>query len=172
MGWGSGPLRRLFGGIVEVFLSTFRNRIDAKGRISVPAPFRALLGRQGPEGGVYLGPDWVADATYEARALVAGGNEYLKGVHGRIAAMPEFSAERADLEDTLLASLSLAQFDGEGRIVLPQVLLEHAGLAAPGEAVFVGRGRNFQLWEPKAWAERDAIAKARLKAQLKSGAVS
>ncbi len=167
---GSRAVWAAFGGSVEVFLSTFRNRIDAKGRISVPAPFRALLTRQGPEGALYLGPDWVADATYEARALVAGGNEYLKGVHGRIASMPEFSTERADLEDTLLASMAMAQFDGEGRIVLPQALLEHAGLTAPGEAVFVGRGRNFQIWEPKAWAARDAAAKARLKTQLKSGA--
>lgn len=153
---------------MDSFLSTFRNRIDAKGRISVPAPFRAVLTKQGPEGGVLLGPDWVADATYEARVLVAGGNTYLEGVNNRINAMPEFSPERADLEDTLLASLAQAQFDGEGRIVLSQALLEHAGLSAPGEAVFVGRGRNFQIWEPKAWAAREAAAKSRLRAQLQS----
>ncbi len=153
---------------MDSFLSTFRNRIDAKGRISVPAPFRAVLTKQGPEGGVLLGPDWVADATYEARVLVAGGNTYLDGVNSRINALPEFSPERADLEDTLLASLAQAQFDGEGRIVLSQALLEHAGLSAPGEAVFVGRGRNFQIWEPKAWAEREAAAKSRLRAQLQT----
>lgn len=157
---------------MDVFVSTFRNKIDAKGRVSVPAPFRAVLAKQGPEESVFLGPDFIADAAYEGRALVAGGNIHLGAIHDRINSYAEFSAERADLEDTLLASLNQMTMDKEGRVQLPQSLLEHAGLAAPGEAVFVGRGRNFQIWEPQAWAARDAAAKARFKAQIKSGAAS
>lgn len=154
---------------MEVFLSTYRNRIDAKGRISVPAPFRAVLAKQGPEGGLYLGPDWVSDAINESRVLVAGGTNYLNGVNSQIAALPEFSAERADLEDTLLASLTPVSLDTEGRIVLPQPLIEHAGLAAAGEAVFVGRGSKFLIWEPKAWDVRQAAARTATRARLRRG---
>jgi len=154
---------------VEAFFSTFRNRIDAKGRVSVPAPFRALLTKQGPENAVYLGPDFVADANFEARALVAGGNAHLNALNARIDQLPEFSTERADLEDTLLASLNLAGLDPEGRVTLPAGLLDHAGLKAPGEAVFVGRGRSFQIWEPKAWEARAAAAATRVKAQIRAG---
>ncbi len=153
---------------MDSFIFTYRNRIDAKGRISVPAPFRAVLAKQGSDGSLFLGPDLAAAATYGARALVAGGSTYLEGISARINELPEFSVQRADLEDTLMGSLMQAQWDSEGRIVLSQALLEHCGLSAPGEAVFLGRGRNFQIWEPNAWAERDAVAKSRLGTQLQS----
>lgn len=155
---------------MDFFISTFRNRIDAKGRVSVPAPYRALLSRQGPEGGVFVAPDLVAGATYEARALVGGGATYLAGIHAQIAQLPEFSDEREAMEQTLLAQLVLANFDPEGRITLPAVLLEHSGLATPGEAVFVGRGTKFQIWEPQAWAAREAAAKSVINAKFRAGA--
>lgn len=145
---------------MDFFISTFRNRIDAKGRVSVPASFRALLTRQGPEGGVYLAPDVAAAATHESRVLIGGGTAYLASLHEQIAQVPEFSAARENLELSLLSELVMANLDPEGRIVLSADLLKQAGLEAPGEAVFVGRGNKFQIWEPKAWAARLADARA------------
>lgn len=146
---------------MEFFLSTFRNRIDAKGRVSVPAPYRALLSRKDAAGGLILGPD------ISAPALVAGGRDYLDGVNRRIDELPDLHPEREMLIDGLLPFLSELSLDQEGRIQLGPQFLEHAGLAAPGEAVFVGRRHSFQIWEPKAWEARAAEARAKAAAWLR-----
>lgn len=146
---------------MEFFLSTFRNRIDAKGRVSVPAPYRALLSRKDAAGGLILGPD------ISAPALVAGGRDYLDGVNRRIDELPDLHPEREMLIDGLLPFLSELSLDQEGRIQLGPQFLEHAGLAAPGEAVFVGRRHSFQIWEPKAWEGRAAEARAKAAAWLR-----
>ncbi len=155
MGWKRGAAG------VEFFLSTFRNRIDAKGRVSVPAPYRALLARKDAESGLILGPD------ISAPALVAGGRDYLDGVNRRIDELPDLHPEREMLIDGLLPFLSELSLDQEGRIQLGAHFLEHAGLAAPGEAVFVGRRHSFQVWEPKAWEARAAEARAKAAAYLR-----
>lgn len=146
---------------MEFFLSTFRNRIDAKGRVSVPAPYRALLARKDAESGLILGPD------ISAPALVAGGRDYLDGVNRRIDELPDLHPEREMLIDGLLPFLSELSLDQEGRIQLGAHFLEHAGLSAPGEAVFVGRRHSFQVWEPKAWEARAAEARAKAAAYLR-----
>jgi MraZ protein len=151
---------------VEFFLSTFRNRIDAKGRVSVPAPYRALLARKSTEGGLILGPDIAMPA------LVAGGRDYLDGINRRIVELPDLHPEREMLIDGLLPFLSELNLDQEGRVQLGAGFLEHAGLAAPGEAVFVGRGHSFQIWEAKAWDARAAEARGKAAAWLRGGSGS
>lgn len=146
---------------MEFFLSTFRNRIDAKGRVSVPAPYRALLARKNAEGGLILGPD------ITAAALVAGGRDYLDGLNRRIDELPDLHPERELLIDGLLPFLSELNLDQEGRIQLGGQFLDHAGLVSPGEAVFVGRRHSFQIWEPKAWEARAAEARAKAAAYLR-----
>ncbi|WP_298726941.1 MraZ family transcriptional regulator [uncultured Ferrovibrio sp.] len=149
------------GGWVEFFLSTFRNRIDAKGRVSVPAPYRALLTKKNAEGGLIMGPD------ISAPALVAGGRDYLDGINRRIDELPDLHPEREMLIDGLLPFLNELSLDQEGRVQLGAQFLEHAGLSAPGEAVFVGRRNSFQIWEPKAWEARAAEARAKAAAYLR-----
>lgn len=129
----------------------------------MPAPYRALLTRKHPEGGLILGPDIAAPA------LVAGGRDYLDGVNRRIDELPDLDPEREMLIDGLLPFLSELNLDQEGRVQLGAQFLEHAGLAAPGEAVFVGRRDSFQIWEPKAWDARAAEARAKAAAWLRGG---
>lgn len=151
---------------MEFFLSTYRNKIDAKGRVSVPAPYRALLARKSAEGGLILGPDIAAPA------LVAGGRDYLDGLNRRIDELPDLHPEREMLIDGLLPFLSELNLDQEGRVQLGAHFLEHAGLASPGEAVFVGRRNSFQIWEPKAWDARAAEARVKAAAWLRGGSGS
>lgn len=132
----------------------------------MPAPYRALLSRKQPEGGLILGPD------ISAPALVAGGRDYLDGVNRRIDELPDLHPEREMLIDGLLPFLSELSLDQEGRIQLGPQFLDHAGLAAPGEAVFVGRRHSFQIWEPKAWDARAAEARAKAAAYLRGGSKS
>jgi MraZ protein len=123
---------------LALFSSTFFNKVDRKGRVSVPAGFRAALTAQSFAG-------IVAFRSLKFPALDAGGYDRLEEIAKSLDELPEFSDER-DALGSVLSDAHELPFDGEGRIVLPQSLIEHAGVT--DQAVFVGVGRSFQIWEP------------------------
>jgi MraZ protein len=124
---------------MDRFVSSFTNRLDAKGRVSIPAPFRAVLARDGYEG-LYVHP------SLEAQALDAGGNGLLSEIDALIAALPPFSDERDHFSTALYGISEVLKVDPEGRVMLTETLKAHAGI---GDAVtFVGLGHKFQVWEP------------------------
>ncbi|HXY99234.1 MAG TPA: division/cell wall cluster transcriptional repressor MraZ [Stellaceae bacterium] len=129
-----------FGGsALALFLSTFVNKVDRKGRVSVPAPFRLALTGQNFNG-------IIAYPSFKLPALEASGIDRMEEVSDRIDQLAEFSEDR-DALSSILADAEPLAFDGEGRIVLPEPLCRHAGIAET--AAFVGRGRTFQIWEPQ-----------------------
>ncbi|HUK60860.1 MAG TPA: division/cell wall cluster transcriptional repressor MraZ [Stellaceae bacterium] len=125
---------------VPLFLSTFINKLDRKGRVSVPAPFRSALADQSYPG-VVLFP------AINSRALEGSGMDRMEELYARIAALPEFSDER-DAISTIFADAQQLPFDSEGRITLPPEFCEHAGIVLEMGAAFVGNGKTFQIWEP------------------------
>ena len=144
---------------MDRFVSTFTNKIDGKGRVSIPATFRAVLGRDaysGSEGGgVYCYP------SLDAPALDAGGERLAQKIDGLLSGLPDYSDERDQLSVALYSDVQVLNIDGDGRIVLPPALRQQAGITT--EATFVGMGDKFQIWEPKAF---DAYrARARDKVQ-------
>jgi MraZ protein len=142
---------------MDRFVSTFTNKIDAKGRVSIPAPFRAVLERdgysQGSSGGIYCYP------SLDAPALDAGGERLAKKIDGLLAGLPDYSDERDELSVALYGDVQVLAIDGDGRIVLPEGLRSHAGLR--DQVTFVGLGDKFQMWAPKAFDERRAKARAK-----------
>ncbi len=145
---------------MDQFVSNFTNRIDAKGRVSVPAPFRAVLAAQGFDG-VYCYP------SLDTAAVEAGGRPLIDAIQGLIDALVPYSDERNQLAHVLLGDGVTLSIDADGRVTLPDGLRAHAGLA--GEVTFVGVGDKFFMWSPERYAEyrADARAKARdLKALL------
>jgi len=143
---------------VAIFLSTYLNKVDRKGRVSVPAAFRAALAEASPAG-------IVAYRAVKLPALEAVGIDRIEEMSRRLDSLPELSEEREALA-TLLADMRQLAFDGEGRIVLPTTLIEYAGIK--DLAAFVGRGAAFDIWEPaaldvyKAEARRRALEKGRI----------
>jgi MraZ protein len=132
---------------VAVFLSTFANRIDKKGRVSVPATFRAAL-EQERSGGVILYP------SFKHPCLEGCGDERIEQIAESIDALDAFSEEAENLQTILADSVRLT-IDGDGRIMLPKDLAEFAGMDET--AMFVGLGKSFQVWEPAAFeAHRNA----------------
>lgn len=124
---------------MALFLSTFVNKLDRKGRVSVPASFRlALTGQNFNE--------IIAFPSFKLPALEASGIDRMEEVSDRIDQLAEFSEDR-DALSSILADAEPLAFDGEGRIVLPEALCKHAGITE--NAAFVGRGRTFQIWEPQ-----------------------
>jgi len=125
---------------MNLFLSTYVNKIDRKGRVSVPAPFRAVLQAQGHPQQVVLFP------SRELTAIEGCSLAWIEKLSESLDD-PEIDAEeREAIEFQVFASLQQLQIDPEGRMVLPQELAAYAGLGE--EASFVGKRHTFQIWNP------------------------
>ena len=135
---------------VDLFLSTFENRIDKKGRLSVPAPFRAVLERR-------RDPLYLFKSLTEP-CLEGCGPERIGQIVDAIASMDSLSAEVATLQ-TMLSSAQEMKLDGEGRMMLSGDFIDFAEL--DDMALFAGIGRSFQIWLPARYRERETAARSR-----------
>ncbi len=144
---------------MDRFVSTFTNKIDSKGRVSVPAPFRAVLERDGYAGGVYCYP------SLDAPALDAGGERLAKKIDGLLSGLPDYSDERDELSVALYGDVQVLSIDGDGRIVIPEALRQHAGLDTA--VTFVGLGDKFQMWEPGNFEQRRKDARIKVQSTRK-----
>jgi MraZ protein len=141
---------------MDRFVSTFTNKIDAKGRVSVPAPFRAVLERDGYAGaGIYCYP------SLDAPALDAGGQRLADNIDRLLDGLPDYSDERDELSVALYGDVHTLAIDQDGRIVLPETLRAHAGLST--HVAFVGLGQKFQMWEPARFEARRAAAREKVR---------
>lgn len=134
---------------MPLFLSTTTNRVDKKGRISVPAAFRAVL----PSGGFQ---GIVAYQSFRQRCITGADLGFMEQLSDTIHSdFGLYSDENEALANTILASARQLPFDGEGRVIIPGDLLDHAEIT--GQATFVGLGKTFQIWQPEAYViYRDA----------------
>jgi MraZ protein len=124
---------------MDEFVSTFTNRLDAKGRVSIPAPFRAVLAVDGFDG-LYCCP------TLDRNAVDAGGNRLRERIKASLANFEPFSEDHELLSTTLIGESEILKIDQDGRVILSDAIRAHAGI---GERVtFVGQGYKFQIWEP------------------------
>ena len=137
---------------MALFLSTVTNKVDRKGRVSVPAPFRNALSGQAFHG-------IVAIPSFKYPALQCGGMDWLERMAGGIDAYDVFSDEHDALTAALFANAQQLAFDGDGRVLLPESLTAHAKL--DDQAAFVGRGPTFEIWEPEAFRVYQAEATQR-----------
>ncbi len=142
------------------FLGTHQNRLDAKGRVSVPASFRAALrSRNGANGGEANGTHLVLRPSHQHQCIEAWPTDEFEALAQPLNRLDLFSQAHDDLASSLYADAYPVEADKEGRIVLPDQLVSYAGL---GETVvFMGLGRIFQIWEPEAAAKRRAEARER-----------
>jgi MraZ protein len=137
---------------VALFIDTFVNRIDRKGRVSVPATFRAALAGQTVQG-------IIAFPSFKYSAIQCAGIDWMTGLTESVGKVDLFSDEHDDLTATLFADAKQLAFDGEGRIMLHPDLAKHANIDEA--AAFVGRGQTFEIWQPKALETYKAEARLR-----------
>lgn len=133
-----------------MFLSTHINKIDAKGRVSVPSGFRQALANE-RFSGVVLFP------ARQAPALEGFGLSYMEEIANRLDRFDLFSDVQDDLATVVFGESVQLSMDNDGRIVLPSKLIEAAQLKE--QAAFVGMGHKFQIWSPKALEERKEKAR-------------
>ena len=139
---------------MSLFLSSYENRLDTKGRISVPASFRASLSSEQFAGVVLYRSftnNCIEGLSMSRMAQLAAATDKM-GV---------FDGTLDDLSAMLFADARPLAFDVTGRIVIPADLLAHAGIT--DRAIFVGRGNSFQIWNPDAFRATQSDALARLR---------
>jgi MraZ protein len=141
------------------------NRIDKKGRVSVPKAFRDALSKplsveqdvSALFSGIYL------YRSFKHPAIEGCDEIFIRRIIDRLDKFDLFSDEQDDLAVTLLENSFEIAYDTEGRIMLPAELIGHAGLS--DEALFVGRGTRFQIWQPEAYKDYNDRAFERVKNQ-------
>jgi transcriptional regulator MraZ len=131
------------------------NRIDRKGRVSVPKQFRDFYQAKGGFQGLYVFPSPKLDA------IEGCDEDFMNRVAASLDDLALFSEEQSDLASVILGSAHALPFDPEGRIVLPADLVAYAHLDL--EATFVGRGTTFQIWNPQAYKMRHTEAFGRIR---------
>ncbi|MCP4329385.1 MAG: division/cell wall cluster transcriptional repressor MraZ [Alphaproteobacteria bacterium] len=141
---------------MTLFLSTYVNKVDRKGRVSVPASFRAALQGQSFHG-------IVAFRSYKDSAIIGCGMDFMERLSTSVTDLDLFSDAQDDLSATIFADAHQLSLDGDGRILLAQNLADHAEIT--DQAAFVGRGETFEIWQPEAFNQRLAAARGRAKSQ-------
>ncbi len=123
-----------------MFLSTHENKLDKKGRVSVPASFRSYLTSMGYNG-------IVCYPSFNNSSIEACAQSRIEKISDSIDSLNPFEEKRDIFATSVLADSVSLQFDGEGRVSIPSKLLEHAKIKQ--NILFVGQGKTFQIWEPK-----------------------
>lgn len=129
---------------MALFISRFDNKVDKKGRVSVPASFRAELATQ-PFAGIVAFPSPVQ------ASIEACGMDRLKEIAAQLDTMNPYGGSRNAFSNAVLTKSHQLTFDSEGRVGLPERLLKHAGIT--DMATFAGTGPTFHIWNPAAYEE-------------------
>lgn len=135
---------------MALFLSTYTNKLDKKGRVSVPATFRAAISSQNFTG-IVAYPSFV-NPCIEACAI-----DRIETLSESIDSLDPFSEERDAFATSILANCVQLPFDSEGRVNLGESLIAEASI--DDLVVFVGKGATFEMWNPKDFEKYSAKAK-------------
>ncbi|MES2728551.1 MAG: division/cell wall cluster transcriptional repressor MraZ [Pseudomonadota bacterium] len=136
---------------MSLFFATTVNKLDAKGRVSVPAGFRDVLAAQTYKGVILL-------KSPKAECLEGFAHSFMETMSARMDHFDLFSDTQDDIAMSVFGQAVALQFDGDGRITLPTALRDYAGIGS--EVAFVGLGQKFQIWSPERLAVRQQAAVA------------
>ena len=133
-----------------MFLSSYENKIDKKGRVSVPSTFRSHLNSLGYNG-------FISYPSFNHPALEACSQDRIEKLSNTIDSLNPFEEKRDFFATSVLSESVNLQFDTEGRVSISEKLLNHAKIK--NSLLFVGLGTTFQIWEPKNFENFRAFAR-------------
>ena len=134
-----------------LFLDTIINKVDAKGRVSLPSDYRAIVKE--------LSTEIVCYRSLTSPCIEGCTEDLLEKLATEIENSTDFFSEtQDDLTNLIFGDAKRFSFDSTGRIVLTEKLLKHAQIT--DSAVFVGKGRKFQIWNPENWEKEEARIRA------------
>ncbi len=146
--------------MVSDFIGRYLNKVDKKGRVSVPAGWRPSL----------ISKDFsgiIAQSSLSEKAIDAYPRDYLELLQGKLD-LNDPLLEENEYESTVIFGGSVLSFDSEGRVVLSDSLRNEINLAS--EALFVGMGRRFRIWNPNIFNEYLGRAKSYMDKRRKNKA--
>ncbi len=134
-----------------LFMDTVVNKADPKGRVSLPSDYRAIVKESKSEIVCYrsLSSPCIEGCLEDMLEKLASEME---------SSLDFFSQTQDDLTNLIFGDAKRFTFDSTGRIGLSDKLLKHAEIT--DMAVFVGKGRKFQIWNPKNWEVEEARIRA------------
>ena len=152
---------------MTAFLSTYVNKVDRKGRVSVPAAFRSVLANSRFQGIIAypsltepsieaFGRDMLEEMTHQRFQRNLDGGDFERVLLG---------GGGDGVIDVIMSLVTELPFDGEGRIILPGTLAQHASI--DDAATFVGRGDRFQIWHPDTFDQQQSQALEHLRARMR-----
>lgn len=132
-------------------MDTIFNKVDAKGRVSLPSDYRAMVKE--------LSTEIVCYRSLTSPCIEGCLEDLLDKLATEIEDSTDFFSEKQDnLTNLIFGDAKRFMFDSTGRIVLTEKLLNHAQIT--DMAVFVGKGRKFQIWNPENWEKEEARIRA------------
>ena len=144
---------------MELFVSQFVNKIDKKGRVSLPSIFRNVLPQNSKN-------EIILYKSLKHNSIEGCSSDRIKDIADRINKLDFFSEDQDDFARSILSEIIPTNIDKEGRFLIPDYLKKHSNITS--EVTFVGQGHYFQIWEPKAAIERQKKSRARLIKKKKS----
>ena len=133
-----------------MFLSTYQNKIDKKGRVSVPASFRSYLSNLGYNGVICY-------PSFNNNCIEAWPQDRIEKISNAIDSLNPFEEKKDYIATSILSESINLQFDSERRILITNKLLKHAKIK--NSILFVGQGKTFQIWEPNYYEKFKVTAK-------------
>ena len=133
-----------------MFLSTYENKLDKKGRVSVPASYRSYLSNLGYNGVICY-------PSFNNQSIEAWPQDRVEKISNSIDSLNPFEEKRDFFATSILSESENLQFDTEGRVSLTDKLLSHANIK--NNVLFVGLGKTFQIWEPKNFERYKSFAR-------------
>ncbi|MBN8827909.1 MAG: cell division/cell wall cluster transcriptional repressor MraZ [Sphingobacteriia bacterium] len=146
---------------MKLFLSNYTNKLDKKGRVSIPAQFRAVLVNQEFNG-------IITYISFVNNCIEASGVDRLTKLNNFIENLDPFSEERDAFATAILGGSQQLQFDSEGRVNLPEDYISQ--LALSEYVTFVGKGETFEIWNPddfKIYSEKSKLLAKERRGTLK-----
>ena len=122
-----------------MFLSTYENKLDKKGRVSVPASYRSYLSNIGYNG-------IICYPSFNNQCIEAWPQDRIEKISNAIDSLNPFEEKKDYFATSILSESTNLQFDSEGRVQITPKLLKHAKIK--NSMLFVGQGKTFQIWEP------------------------
>ena len=127
-----------------LFLSTYENKIDTKGRVSIPSSFREIILKENNSSVI------IYKSLHKA-CLEGCTQQHIEKLQTAIDSFNPFSQEKDAFETAIFSDSIFLEIDKDGRINIPKKYTKYANIE--GVALFVGKGKIFEIWKPEEYEE-------------------
>ena len=138
---------------MDLFVSQFINKIDKKGRVSLPSAFRNVLPKKSKN-------EIILFKSLKFKSIEGCSNERINKIANKIDKLDIFSDDQDDFSTSIFSEIIPTNLDKEGRFLIPENLKLYSNIT--NKVTFIGQGHYFQIWEPQAAIERQKKSRERL----------